>query len=212
MTAQDALPFEQPERWLPIEGYPNYEVSDLGRIWSRPRPGSKGGILKPYFNKRTGYLSVTLTLDGVQKDFRVNRLVCRAFHGPCPKGQDARHWDGDPLNNTAANLLWGTRKENMDDMRRHGRLYWSNRTHCPEGHPYDEENTRVSGGARYCIKCQKSAGRAYYQRQLAKGIRTTPLTADMTPEQHARRREAGRAASRRYRERKRAEAQPDADS
>ena len=204
MTAQDALPFEQPERWLPIEGYPNYEVSDLGRIWSRPRPGSKGGVLKPYFNKRVGYLYITLTLDGVQKDFRVNRLVCRAFHGAPRKGQDARHWDGNPLNNSAANLLWGTQKENMEDMRRHGRMYWANRTHCPKGHPYDEENTRVSGGARYCIICARVANRDYYARtRRGSFVMTcemcgTEFTAHRTTAKYC----SGRCAQRAHRQRK----------
>ena len=29
------------------------------------------------------------------------------------------------------------------------------RTHCPQGHPYDEKNTCFSGGRRHCLQCAK---------------------------------------------------------
>lgn len=30
------------------------------------------------------------------------------------------------------------------------------KTHCPQGHPYDETNTSVSGGKRYCRTCKRT--------------------------------------------------------
>lgn len=27
------------------------------------------------------------------------------------------------------------------------------KTHCPQGHPYDEENTYINRGKRYCKQC-----------------------------------------------------------
>lgn len=35
------------------------------------------------------------------------------------------------------------------------------KTHCPQGHPYDEENTCVSGGARHCRTCARDNARRY---------------------------------------------------
>jgi hypothetical protein len=29
------------------------------------------------------------------------------------------------------------------------------KTHCPQGHPYDEENTRIRNGKRHCAACQR---------------------------------------------------------
>lgn len=29
------------------------------------------------------------------------------------------------------------------------------KTECPQGHPYDEQNTRVYRGSRYCITCHR---------------------------------------------------------
>src|SRR5690349_2236712 len=35
------------EEWRWIPGIPNYKVSNLGRVWSKPRPHTSGGILSP---------------------------------------------------------------------------------------------------------------------------------------------------------------------
>lgn len=51
----------------------------------------------------------------------VHRLVLEAFGGPCPDGMECRHLDGVRTNNAASNLCWGTRQDNADDRKRHGR-------------------------------------------------------------------------------------------
>lgn len=44
----------------------------------------------------------------------------------------------------------------------------SDRTHCPQGHPYDAENTRVSAkGSRSCRTCNREAQRRYKERRRA---------------------------------------------
>ena len=46
------------------------------------------------------------------------------------------------------------------------------KTHCPKGHPYDEENTRVAAdGSRSCRTCNRESQRAY---------RATPEGAEAT--------------------------------
>jgi len=52
-------------------------------------------------------------------------------------------------------LYLGTAKNNTDDMMRRGRCYSSNKTHCPAGHAYNEENTYRDSGRRRCRKCIK---------------------------------------------------------
>lgn len=52
-------------------------------------------------------------------------------------------------------LFWGTRSENCQDVVRKGRNPYSNRTHCPKGHPYDEINTYRQGRKRYCRECAR---------------------------------------------------------
>jgi len=41
------------------------------------------------------------------------------------------------------------------------------RTHCPEGHPYDEENTYVYKGKRSCRSCRRDSTREWRARQGA---------------------------------------------
>jgi len=43
-----------------------------------------------------------------------------AFHGEKPDGYEARHLDGDKLNNHPSNLAWGTHSENECDKMKHG--------------------------------------------------------------------------------------------
>lgn len=51
---------------------------------------------------------------------KVHHLVLEAFVGPRNAGSEARHLDGDPLNNTPANLAWSSHAENVTDQLKHG--------------------------------------------------------------------------------------------
>lgn len=48
--------------------------------------------------------------------------------------------------------------------------FWSDRTHCPKGHPYDAANTGVQRRrgvvvGRFCKTCQRAAVRRYQERK-----------------------------------------------
>lgn len=154
------------ERWRPIHGFPDYYVSDLGRVkstkYTRPR------ILSQRV-ERGPYLRVELSRGHrVLCRKRVHRLVAEAFYGPCPEGYVARHLNGDHLDNRADNLRWGTPSENQHDTVRHGRHVWANRTHCPRGHEYSEDNIRRwSRGGRACATCHREKSRAYQAARRA---------------------------------------------
>jgi len=161
------------ERWLPVVGYEGfYEVSDLGRVRSMRRRVAGGRavrILKPCQYPR-GHLKVVLCVNGQKKDMLVHRLVAIAFIGPQPPGCEVCHYDGNPANNVLGNLRWGTRGDNIRDSIRHGTNAWASRTHCPQGHPYDTENTVIShrgnGNAfRLCRICSQEAKRRYAARE-----------------------------------------------
>jgi hypothetical protein len=110
------------EEWRPIPSFPSYSASSLGRIYSRPREHTKGGVLKTRISRRK-YREVRLhRADGYSRTCRVHALVCEAFYGMAPERQGARHLDGDSLNNLATNLCWGTQAENLEDARRHGTM------------------------------------------------------------------------------------------
>lgn len=103
------------EIWKDIEGYENYQVSNMGNVRSLDYRGSgKIKILKPRLIK-TGYYIVGLSKNRVQKDYRINRLVAEAFI-PNPENKpNVDHIDTNPLNNRVDNLRWCTQKENINN-------------------------------------------------------------------------------------------------
>jgi hypothetical protein len=86
----------------------------LGLIWKEVQ-----GVVGKC-DRYIGYKLVWITFDDrKRRKTRVHVAVATAFHGTCPEGQQARHLDGDPLNNCCDNLKWGTPKENSEDQVRH---------------------------------------------------------------------------------------------
>ena len=113
------------ERWRPVAGNNAYEVSDCGRVRSLVNTNNNRRdeplLLKPTVN-RQGYHRVSLRLGRKQQHRFVQRLVLEAFVGPCPRGMECRHLNGDSSDNRLANLVWGTKQANMADQRAHGTL------------------------------------------------------------------------------------------
>lgn len=156
----------QEEEWRPVHGYEGlYLVSDAGRVQSVPRSGTRGGIIKADIGPQ-GYPSVRLSREGRKKHLNVHGLVARSFLGPRPEAGECRHINGDPADNRLENLAWGTSAENSQDMIGHGRTN-SRRTHCPQGHEYNEENTHWYGGRRYCKPCNRVQAREGHKRRRA---------------------------------------------
>jgi hypothetical protein len=105
------------EEWRPCAGKP-YAVSSVGRVMSLV-PGNLGRILRPWVDQ-WGYSHVTMQLVGATKRHAVHRLMALAFLGEPPAGCQVAHNDGNPRNNTVANLRWATAKENQADRLLHG--------------------------------------------------------------------------------------------
>src|SRR3546814_5128354 len=63
-----------------------------------------------------------MCIEGQRKNFEVHRLVCEAFHGPAPDGQQAAHKDGVRTNCYASNLRWATPASNTADKYGHGTI------------------------------------------------------------------------------------------
>ena len=97
------------ERWKEIEGFPNYEVSDQGRV----RNKKTGCILKPDIAKG-GYHRITLYNEYGPKHFFIHTLVTRSFIGKKPDNMEVDHLDGDKSNNSLSNLDYCTSSENKE--------------------------------------------------------------------------------------------------
>jgi transposase-like protein len=113
------------QKYRLVSGFPAYRVGRDGSIWTRWRSG-KGGRLGFAWRAMSpspsdGYRTVQLSAGRGPKTHKVSVLVCQAFHGPCPVGQECRHLDGVRTNDAADNLAWGTPLQNQADRRRHGR-------------------------------------------------------------------------------------------
>ena len=115
----------QTETWKPVDGCPFYEMSDYGHLRSIAREVNgrayRSVVISPRPNN-SGYVLLTLRdAKGVRQTRTAHRLVLETFRGPCPPGQEARHLNGDPLDNRLVNLEWGTKAENTEDQFTHGR-------------------------------------------------------------------------------------------
>jgi hypothetical protein len=120
--------YEGIEEWRKVAGHEMYEASSWGRIRSMELRGLQKDKTTPTLKvarpNRLGYDVVGIKLSkGVTKPRYVHRLVCMAFHGPCPEGCTASHLDGNSLNNAPSNLVWETMLENIRRKREHGTQY-----------------------------------------------------------------------------------------
>ena len=108
----------QKEIWKPVIGFSGYEVSNHGRVRSWMSINYPRKILSPA-KTSTGYMQVSLALNGVMYPVRVHRLVLIAFVGLCPEGMESCHKDGNRSNNFLYNLRWGTKSSNYQDRHEH---------------------------------------------------------------------------------------------
>lgn len=102
------------ERWLPVKKFEGkYEVSDKGRVRSLNfRRTGRVVVMKP--SERSGcYMGIALMKNSKYHQIYVHTLVASAFLGEKPPGMFVNHKDGCKDNNSAENLEYVTRSENM---------------------------------------------------------------------------------------------------
>ena len=147
------------ETWRDVVGYEGrYRVSNRGNVWSC----LTNRLLhqQPTWQGRLQVTLVPATGRINKRTLSVSRLVLEAFVGPAPEDKPfACHYDDNKANNSLENLRWDTQSANMQDMLRNGHSKNANKTHCPQGHEYTPENTRIKRGGRMCRVCDKLAAR-----------------------------------------------------
>lgn len=93
------------ENWKPIKEFPNYRISDIGRVLNH----DTGKLLKLSLTKQ-GAVKVGLVKDGVQHTRAVSVLVADTFvKGRSEIFNTPIHLDGNQENNTTSNLQWRPR-------------------------------------------------------------------------------------------------------
>lgn len=135
----------------------------LERLESRMAPGPGGCLLYTGTLNNMGYGQI-----GVDGSTRLaHRAIYELQVGPIPAGMFLDH----TCHNQDRACLGGPsclhrRCINVDHLEpvtgaentRRGKSWAINgaKRHCPQGHPYDEENTHVYDGRRYCRACNRA--------------------------------------------------------
>ncbi len=104
------------ETFLPVPGYPNYQVSNLGQVMAN-------GVIKKLGWSKSGYLVTKFCNPFGYKTMKIHRIVAKVFLGDYSLyNLEVNHKDGNKKNCTADNLEWVTKKENMEHAKRLGLL------------------------------------------------------------------------------------------
>lgn len=111
------------EEWRRIEGHPNHEVSNLGRVRSldhivsdKGRPSHRKGKIFHLTAGTNGYIRVIIE----KRCYNVHRLVASAFIER-PEGRDVvNHINGVKTDNRVENLEWTTTTGNGIHAHRTG--------------------------------------------------------------------------------------------
>ena len=154
------------EKWMRIQGYPRYEVSDKGRVRSYAAKSRPGKILKPVYNK-DGYQLVTLmdgderSKDNKPRHFFIHRLVAQAFI-PMPPNlrrygrEDVQidHINAIKTDNRKFNLRWATPKINRNNPASKPAFDSADKQKSYPVYVYDENLTLLSA-----FTSTKDAGR-----------------------------------------------------
>ena len=110
--------------WRDIPQYSKYQASSTGLIRTKYKSVKTPAfhILIPSKKRKFKYICYTVTKDnGKRVSVYLHSLIVRAFHGEKPFDKAVtRHIDGNHLNNSPQNLVWGTQRENIQDSIKHG--------------------------------------------------------------------------------------------
>ena len=109
-----------------------------------------------------------MSINGIKR--LIHRWAFETFRGPIPEGLQIDHLCRRKNCVNPAHLDVVTNRENTirgDGPRLLGERQ-RGKTHCPQGHPYDEQNTYISSvGKRHCRKCWRIHTASYKKRQKA---------------------------------------------
>lgn len=150
----------KPEIWKVIEDFPDYKVSNEGRVKSHKREKfwtSKGSLTG------AGYFFVMLCNREGNFTRTVHTLVLETFLSPRPEGYIANHRDGNKQNNYIENLEWVTPSENIKHAYKLGltkSLGWS------QGIGENNSHSKLKDGEVWLIK--RLLWFEYPQRKIAK--------------------------------------------
>lgn len=123
-----------------------------------------------------------------RRHFDLTGETCQ--HDGCEKpAVDRHHVDDDTTNNAPSNIRFLCRHHHMledgrlDELQRVARVNLDRgiprpplKTHCPQGHAYDETNTRINArGARECRECRREQSHRSHVKRTALAVAVLAL-------------------------------------
>lgn len=96
------------EIWKDIKGYPQYQISNMGRIWSC----RQNRYMKPYKNNKGYQMIKLIAVNGKRKAELVHRLVALNFIDNPEHKPEVNHINHIRDDNRLENLEWVTHSEN----------------------------------------------------------------------------------------------------
>jgi len=132
------------EIYKTVKGFNNYQISNLGRVWSVKNKKQ----LKLSLHS-SGYYCVNLYIDGKRQLNKIHQLVAIAFlnHKPCGYKIVVDHIDNNPLNNRVDNLQLVTPRENSSKDRKGSSKYTDVNWH--KNRNKWQANIQVNGNLKY---------------------------------------------------------------
>jgi hypothetical protein len=122
----------------------------------------------PWLARKAGGGYGYFSLSGKEK--RAHRVAYEEFVGAIPPGLDLDHLCRNRICVRPDHLEPVSRSENNRRGLSGANLVemYRSRTHCPQGHAYDEANTACSKGERRCVTCRRDQDRRrYWARKTA---------------------------------------------
>lgn len=149
---------------LDIDALPNWTTETAELFWSKVDKSGPCWIWTASLNAQ-GYGQVRR----LGRNYGCHRVAYLLTHGSIPEGMQLDHLCRVRECVNPAHLEPVTNQENArrSPIMGRGQTY---KTHCPQGHPYDEGNTYITPqGKRRCRQCSNAQSRMYYRRQLNAG-------------------------------------------
>ena len=147
------------EKWMLIDGYMNYYVSNFGRVINM----TTKRILKPSISD--GYKYVCLSNEGKAQKWRIHKIVALVFIDNPENKNCVDHKNNNRLDNNVSNLRWCSSQENnMNKSKRGNASSIYKGVHRQDGKwlaGIKYNNIKIHIGS---FKTQEEAGRAYNEK------------------------------------------------
>lgn len=138
----------------------------IDRVRTKVEPGPNDCVLSTYSTNSKGYARVHWGDDGVSLIAYCHRIAWEAVHGPIPDDLTVDHTCHTRNCVNVDHLRLLSRRVNAT---LNGQAF---KTHCPQGHSYDETNTRLlrSPNGRFRRDCRRCHNKRKADRRKARKL------------------------------------------